>query len=160
MAVGSEQRVQHFADGALLGLRQRLQLFELLLQLRCWPALAGAAFGRCADEFFDADAEHVGRLYQRLHGNAGHAAFVVGHRLLGDAELFGELGLSDAAGIALVGDALAEGNKEGAFVVRDSYRELNGSLAGHPVERNADPAALEPGVLLGVVQVMFRWFLK
>jgi len=36
-----EQRVEHFADQALLGAWQRLQLFKLLLQLRRRPALGG-----------------------------------------------------------------------------------------------------------------------
>lgn len=39
--------IQYLRDGALLGLGQRLNLFELLLQLRCWTALAGAALGLC-----------------------------------------------------------------------------------------------------------------
>ena len=45
---------------------------------------------RCADEFFHAGAERGGGLRQGLHRDAGDAALVVRHRLLGDAEGLGQ----------------------------------------------------------------------
>ena len=84
-------RVDHLADHALLGDGQRSDLFKLLRDLGLWPALAGAALAdRCADEFFHAGAERGGGLRQGLHRDAGDAALVVRHRLLGDAEGLGQ----------------------------------------------------------------------
>ena len=56
--------VEHLHHEALLGPRQLADLFELLLQLRCRPALASATPGRGADEFFDADTELIGQIGQ------------------------------------------------------------------------------------------------
>lgn len=67
-----------------------MQLFELALDARRRPAL-GCAPGRgVADEFFDRHGEGVRGLAQRVHGDAGDAALVVGHRLLRDAERLGK----------------------------------------------------------------------
>src|SRR5690606_696455 len=49
----SDHRVEHLGDGTLLGLGERLNLLQLLLQLRRRPALAGGAPGGRADQFFD-----------------------------------------------------------------------------------------------------------
>ena len=52
-------------DGALLGLGQRFDLFELLLNLRRRPALAGlGALGGGADQVIDRNLEQVGELGQ------------------------------------------------------------------------------------------------
>ncbi|WP_177497895.1 hypothetical protein [Pseudomonas sp. Hp2] len=53
----SQHGIKHLRDGALLGLGQAADLFELLLQLRRRPALARAALGGLPDQFLDADAE-------------------------------------------------------------------------------------------------------
>jgi hypothetical protein len=65
----SQYRVEHLGDGALLGFRQAIDLFELLLQLRRWSAFGGTALGLVTNQFFDADAEVFGELHLRKPGS-------------------------------------------------------------------------------------------
>ena len=82
----SDDRVQHLADGALLGLGQRFDLLQLLRDLRLWPALAGASRGRHADQLFDGDAQGAGQRRQHRDRHAALAALVGGDGLLGHVE--------------------------------------------------------------------------
>ena len=56
-----EQGVEDFADHALACAGKLADAFELLLNLRRWPAL-GVAPGLAADQFLDAGAERLQRL--------------------------------------------------------------------------------------------------
>lgn len=72
----SDDRVQHLADGALLGLGQRFDLLQLLRDLGLRSALAGAARGRHADQLLDRHLQNAGDGGQHRRGDAGGAAFV------------------------------------------------------------------------------------
>jgi len=52
------------------------------------------------------------------------------HRLLRDSQPLGQLDLGDVAGLALGGDALAQGDEEGAFVVGDGHAVRGGNEGG------------------------------
>lgn len=99
-----ENRVQHARDGAPFGLGWRSDLFELLLLLRRRPTLAGGAPGRRADQLFDGDPQHPGDGGQHGDRDAGGAALVMGHGLLGDAQFLGQVGLREAERLASLGD--------------------------------------------------------
>lgn len=89
-AVLLQHRVEHLRDGALLGDGESADLFELELNLRRGPAFAGAALGARADQIFHGGLQRLGQLRERLDRDAGDAALVVRHCLLGDAEFFGQ----------------------------------------------------------------------
>lgn len=73
-----EHGIEDLRDSALLGLGQGFDLFELLLDLRCWPALAVlGAFGRDADQLFDRHIERIGELGEGA-GEQTQAAGLVG----------------------------------------------------------------------------------
>src|SRR5690606_31073886 len=114
--------VEDLGDGALLGLGERLNLLQLLLQLRRRPALAGGAPGGRADQFFDGHLQHAGDGGQRRRGDEGGADFVMRHRLLRDAQLLGQVGLGEAERLASRCDLAAELPVE--------IRVLHGGCAG------------------------------
>lgn len=97
--MGGEHGIDHAHDGALLGEGECLDPFELLLNLRRRPALAGSAPGDGGrpDQFLDADAELLGEGRQRAGEQAQPPRLVVRESLLGDAEMFGELHLGQSA---------------------------------------------------------------
>ena len=113
--------IEHLHDEALLRLGQCADAFELLLQLRCRPALACAALGRRADEFLDADVERLGQQRQCRDRHPALSALVGGDGLLRDAEGLGELDLGDATRLAQCGEAFAEGDEKAAFFFADRH---------------------------------------
>jgi len=126
-----DQRVEHFADHPLLGFRQCLKAFELLLQFRRGPALGWLGVFR--NERFDGDAERLRDDRQGRDLDAAAADLVSGDGLLRDAERFGELHLGDALFLAQVRDARAEPGEEGEFLLAESHESVRSGGDGHTV---------------------------
>jgi hypothetical protein len=112
--------IEHLHDETLLSLGQCADAFELLLQLRCRPALACAALGR-GDEIFDGDAELIGEGRQCAGQQPQSSGFVMRQRLLGDAHRFGQLHLGQSLSAPQGGDALPEFDIERTIFVRNSH---------------------------------------
>lgn len=77
-----EHGVEHAHHRALVGLGQRADALELLLNLRRWPALAGRARCRCADQVFNADVQGLREQRQQRNRHPALAALVGGDGLL------------------------------------------------------------------------------
>lgn len=92
--------IDHLHHEALLGLGQAGDAFELLLQLRCRPALAGASCGRHADQVLDGDAERACQQRQQRDRHPALPALVGGDGLLGDAQGLGQLHLGQSLALA------------------------------------------------------------
>lgn len=102
--------IDHLSNHALLGCRQRSDLFKLLMQLRRLPALAGA-LGRGAEQFFDGHGEQCRQARQMRDRHAALAALVGGDGLLRDAELFGQGAFVVGDGHGGRGDCVEAGSK-------------------------------------------------
>ena len=89
-----QHRVEHLRNELLLRPRKLTDGLDLLLEARAGSALAGRPGGRLTDQqLLDRQVEHLGQDRQLRSGDASPADFVVGQRLLGDAQMLGELDL-------------------------------------------------------------------
>lgn len=120
----AQHRVEHLCNGALLGCGQCLDQFQLLPDLLLRPALLRCGRGRCGvvvNQRIERGLQGLRDHRQQRHRHAPPALLERVHGLLRDAELFGQLHLRDALRLALRGDAAAQGDEEGAFVVGNSH---------------------------------------
>ena len=102
-----EGAVEHGEDDLLFGFGEALEALQAALELRGGPALGGRGAGDAEQDV----GGHTGQRRQLRHERDGEpepADFVVGERLLRDAELRGEGVLREAGLLAERGQAAAQ----------------------------------------------------